>query len=396
MCHTETKTPPAPSSGPDASVPACGPTPCPITHAALMVKELTFGGTTPVEKDTLGNFVPPEWEDGRVPTDQAPVRYTRNLSVSISAKFRITKQPSAGESVLIRATATFGSVTLQWSGTVSVSPGDTEATLPMTASSGPLADQVDCFDASPIQWEMNPASQGWSGAGETRNIVYVTLADPSATPAYWTLLDISCRAAAGDMTVAALVAHAFGPFTSRSLNRKRDNQPLTYWNPDTTTVTNTHDLLAAGDGSGQCGSWSEFFIDMLKAHGITDAHKILIVRDKGRSIDFLVKNWRFNHPPASASSAFTHKLNTECVKQPGIPGQNNPNPPPAFQNHFIVLHGGLFYDPSYGAGPVPNQLSWESGAIDGLTDGALAGFDKSLNFTTRLLEFWDLNTGKKI
>ena len=370
--------------------------PPPLVHAALTIKELTFSGGHSVEKDTLGNFPSPEWLDTRTQADQSPISYKKNTKIQLTAKFKVSTQPSSTETVEIKGDVAFGSAALQWTGTVSVSPTDTEATMPVATSSAPLPDQVDCFDAQDITWQMNPAGAGWSAAGTTRNIIYVTLGDPVGTPNYWTLLDISCRAARGDSSPASLVSHVFAPLSTRTLTRKRDGHSLTYWNPPTTRATNTQLLLAATDGSGQCGSWSEFLLDMYKVHGISNADKILIQRDSHRTLSFLVKNWRFNHPPPSSANSLTHVIGTECVKLPGIPGQTNPNPPPAFQNHFIVRFSGQFYDPSYGAGPFSDQLTWERSAIDGLLDSARAGFDKSLNPSTKLLEFIDLTTGTRI
>ncbi|HMD97112.1 MAG TPA: carboxypeptidase-like regulatory domain-containing protein [Terriglobia bacterium] len=369
-----------------------------VVHAALVIREIAFSGNHVVEQDTLGDFSSPEWVEGR--SQQSPVCYTRNTSVQLTAKFRVTTHPSGTEAVQVRGTATLGSATLQWTGSVSVDPGDNEVTTATLTSSAALPNQIDCFDPADINWEFNPAGSGWASAGNSGNVLYVTLDDPNGTPAYWTLLDISCRAASGDTAASAAVRHFFAPFGGRSLNRKRDGHALTYWNPNTTTCTNTALLLAAADGSGQCGSWAEFFVDMCKAHGITGADKVVIIRNQASmsTTGFLVKNWKFNHPPASSATAFTHDMYTECVKQPGIPGQNNPNPPPAFYNHFIVLFDGVFFDPSYGAGPFTTQVDWEAAAIDGLFFNPLskAGFDKSLNSAVKLLEFWDLTTNSKI
>jgi hypothetical protein len=334
--------------------------------------------------------------EGRAQDDQAPVCYTRNRVVGLSATFRVVSPPGATETVAIRGRATFGGTPLEWSGTVSVSPGDAVVTLPLTDSDAPLPDRVDCFDSDPICWEMNPAGQGWAPAGDTLNVLYVTLADPSGTPAYWTLLDVSCRAARGDTAESALVPHAFVPFIGLSLNRKRDGHRLTYWDPPTTQAYLTCEMLAASDGGGECGAWASFFIDMLRCHGVTDARFILVVRDQSTSLRFLVKDWCFHHPPPSNASALTHKLDEQCVNLPGIPGQNNPEPPPAFHTHYIVRQGGRFYDPSYGAGPFPDPLAWEAAAIDGLCDDTMAGFDKSLNPTTSLLEFRVLPTRTRL
>jgi len=371
-----------------------------LVHAALLIKEVAFAGNHVVEQDTLGNFPTPEWVEARA--QQSPLCYTRNASPQLTAKFRVTTQPSGAEAVQVRGTATLGAATLQWTGSVNVAPGDNEVTTPTLTSNVPLPNQIGCFDPANITWEFNPAGAGWAGGGSSGNTLYVTLGDPAGTPAYWTLLDISCRAASGDTDANTAVPHFFTPFQGRSLNRKRDGHVLTYWNPNTTTCTSTALLLAAADGSGQCGSWAEFLIDMCKVHGITGAHKVMIVRTlpeySSSTTGFLVKNWQFRHPPASSATAFTHAMGTECVKQPGIPGQNNPNPPPAFFNHFIVLFNSTYFDPSYGSSTVTTQLAWEAAAIDGLfhDPSNKTGFDKSLNSGVKLLEFWDMLTNAKL
>ncbi len=384
---SDSRNPTPPGSGAGATPVTCPTAPCPVVHALLDVVEITFSGNHVVEKDTLGNFPSPEWREGRAATDNSPVCYTRNTSVELTAKFRVTRQPTATESVQVRGQGTFVSAALEWTGTVSVSPGDQEVTASGMTSNNPLPNQVACFDLARITWEANPAGTGWTSAGDSDHLMYVVLADPSGTPAYWTLLDISCRAAHGATTEAGVVTNAYTPLESRSISRKRDGHALTYWNPDTTNCTNTQMLLARADGSGQCGSWAEFLVDMYKCHGITTTRKVMIYRVLPLGSEgFLVKNWSFvgsgSQPPP-----WTHLLGTECVELPGAPGQTNPDPPPAFYNHFIVQHGGTYYDPSYGAASVTSQSAWENGSIDGLFNGSRAGYEKSAHQATDLLTF---------
>ncbi len=372
-----------------------------MVHSALQVKEITFGGNHVVEKDTLGNFPSPEWRRGRAAADNSPVCYARNTPVSMTAKFDVTRQPSASETVEVRGRGTFGSATLEFLSSITVSPGDVEVTVSGLASATNLPNQVACYDPANITWEANPAATGWAGAGSSSHLCYVVLGAPSGTPAYWTLLDISCRGAQGQTTENGLVTNAYAPFQSRSLTRKRDSHGLTYWNPTTTTCMNTHALLASGDGSGQCGSWSEFLIDMFKCHGVTNADKILVVRTlaahSSATEGFLVKNWSFagagSHP-----APWTHLMGSECSNLPGVAGQRNPEPPPAFFNHFIVKHDTHFYDPSYGSAPIGTQSVWENGSIDGLFNDPLGrcGYPKASNATTNLLEFWNLTTNARI
>lgn len=366
-------------------------------HAIISLKELTFSGNHLVDKDTRGIFSPPEWVNGR--DTQWPICYTRNKNIKLKAKFEVIAPPTATESVKVKGVVQLGQATLEWSGSVSVSPGSKEVTTGELTSSAPLPNYVACFDPMTIQWEAEPPGDFAYLAGASSNTLYVTLGDPTDTPAYWTLLDISCRAAHGATAASGLIRNGYSPFTSRALTRMRDGRGLTYWNPTTTRAMNTEQLLARGDGSGQCGSWSHFLIDMYKCHGLS-AYKIIIYvteADWLRSFDedpevartaagFLVKNWRFVGK-GKFKAPWTHVMHIDCEKMPGIPGQRNDNPPPAFFNHFIVLANNEFYDPSYGGGPIANQDDWENGAIDGLFRGSFCGFPKSRYSNRRLVQF---------
>jgi hypothetical protein len=365
-----------------------------VRHATVQLKAVTFSANHPVEQDTLGDFAPPEWLRGR--PKQWPICYTRGKTIHLTAKFDVLVAPLAAEDVKIKAQLTVGSATLEWNGSVQCGPSDTEVTTAELESTAPLPNQVWCSDTADIEFLAQPPTESFSSAGTSHNVLYVVLGDPSGTPAFWTLLDISCRAASGATTPVQVVEQSFTPFQGLALTRVRDGKGLTYWNPETTVCTNTAQLLASGDGAGQCGSWAEFLVDLYKCHGITSGEKVLIVRSlpdwQGASAGFLVKNWSFNGA-GSHAPPFTHVMGTECVKMMGIAGQRNANPPPAFFNHFITRCFGKFYDPSYGGGPILDQIRWEVGAIDGLFSHGFAGFPKSANPTTLLVQFRSATTG---
>lgn len=367
-----------------------------IVHALVGVIQVDFTANHAVERDSLGNFASPEWLSTRQATDQSPVCYVRGARVPLAVVLRVLRPPTGTESVQLRGRAMAGGATLEWTCTVSVSPGSVDVSTPSMTSSAPLPNVVACYDPLTIAWEANAAGTGWVGAGTTTHLVYAVLGAPAGT-VYWTLVDISCRAAQGETTEGRVVSQSFAPFATRALTRKRDGVGLTYWNPNTTTCTNTRLLLASTDGSGQCGSWAEFFIDMLKVHGITSADKVVVVVTVAAwtsgSQGFLVKNWQWN--AATRPAPWTHRMWTDVVNLPGIPGQRNPEPPPAFFNHFIVVHGGQLYDPSYGGGPFADAATWETGAIDGLFAAALAGYPKSSN-PQALVQLWNMRTNARI
>jgi hypothetical protein len=325
--------------------------------------------------------------------------------VGIVGKFAVARAPSHTESVEIRASASFGTVALAWTGAqVTVSPSDREVTAPLMTSGEELPDEVGFVEAFKIDWEANPAGTGWADAGSSKNLTYVTLGRPDGTPNYWTLLEVSCRGATGARTASELIQGSFALLRTLAITRKRDGQGLTYWKPrETCRATNTYLLLNSDDGAGQCGSWAEFLRDMHRAHGVTSSVKVLVVRTKPdwrhRKVMFLVKNWTFDVPPVPMPEEYTHRVPEQCRPGDHLPGQRNETPPPRFYNHFIVRGDGVFWDPSYGSGPTTNQVTWEVAAIDGLVrtdDDDVAGYPKFLNLMNRLLEFWDTSTDTRI
>jgi hypothetical protein len=382
-------------------------TPCstrpPIVHAAVFIKEITFAANHIVEKDTYGYFPRPEWSDTRSAADQSPVCYTRNRPVQLTPTFHVTRQPTQTDQVELRAVAVWRDVIMNFHGSVSVSPGDQTVTAAQMTSDVSLPNYVDCVDPFELGWGMNPAGMGWNSAGTSDNLLYVVLADPAnGRPAYWTLLDVSCRAASLQTTDTGVIAAVYAPLRALwQIKRKRDGATLTYWGTNPYSLTgamSTYMLLNAANASGQCGSWANFLLDMYQVHGITRGRKIALARSAAfwqgnGTVGFLVKHWQFNTPPPSSPNDWTHVLYTECVITQKAPGQNNASPPEYFTNHYIVWIDGQYWDPSYGAGPFPAQGDWENASIDGLVNivvnPRLAGFDKSLppNPATNLLDF---------
>jgi hypothetical protein len=340
-------------------------------HALVQIEEITFSDHHVIDKDTLGPFTAPEWVRGKEKSALAPICYTRNKKVTLRCKFKVVGAPSATETVKVLGTSKLGTTELKWEAKVTVNPGDMDKLLETgdASSNSSLPNQIACYDSWKITWKAQPPGEDWQSAGTSKHLLYLLLNDPSGTPVYWTLADISCRSAHTKTTAKDLVASAFKYFRRRSIKRMRDGTGLTYWNPTSTTATNTRELLGRPDGSGQCGSWSEFLIDAYKLHGVLDGEKVLVVRDltswQAGMEGFLVKNWEFVGS-GSLPVPYTHKMGSECQDRPGIPGQGNPDPPPAFYNHFIVRCFGAFYDPSYGVGPVRDQHAWEKGGIAGL------------------------------
>ncbi len=344
-----------------------------VCHTELRLDELRFSANHPVEKDTHGNFPQPEYKQGRA--DQFPVCYTRNTRISVTATFEVVTPPCASEVVEIRGRENFGTQSLEWTSTVTVAPSASSVTTSVMISSAEIPDEVACYDPADIAWHYNPGGAGWRGAGNSNNVCYATLAAPSGAPAYWTLLDISCRAAAGETDEAGLAHKSFDRMKTsvgagNGLVRKRDGTRLTYYlnaiNTPSSGVFTTHDLLNRADGTGRCGAWARFLVSMYQCHGITSASVFGVEpREKAVASLLLVKNCNFSGA-GTLGAPLMHRGNTECVKQAGLPGQGNDNPQFIFGDHALVRFNGEVFDPSYGSGPYTDMKLWENDGIAGV------------------------------
>ncbi len=103
---------------------------------------------------------------------------------------------------------------------------------------------------------------------------------------------------------------------------------------------------------------------------------------------------------APGSGWFPYETNVSVVNLPGIAGQDNPEPPPAFENHYIVrvrwsatLRDFTLYDPSYGGIGYSKENDHENAAIDGIMGPWVpAGNNHSArvnNTTTQELSYTD-------
>jgi hypothetical protein len=241
-----------------------------------------------------------------------------------------------------------------------------------------------------IAWSMIQSDGAtWSAIGKTQQTLYVTLKAPAGVKAYWTLLDLSCRAAAGKTTENDFVPAAFSPFRAtvgdgKGIQRKGDGVRLSYyiagWDTSAAqSVYSARGILSRPDGTGRCGGWADLLIHLFRIHGITSAKQLWLVRDDAEHSDmskrFLVKNCDFVGAGTSRDEpGYPYKGNVECVKREGLPGQGKTNPQFDFGDHVVVEHGGKIYDPSYGSGPTAGLRSYEDAAIAGvgeMKDGIL-------------------------
>lgn len=364
-----------------------------------------------VDNDTAAAFPAYAWDDAE-PDRRIPACFVRNTAIRLSVVLEIGQHPLVQETFHVTGTADFGGTHVTWAFDKDIAPGDATPLVEHDVDADvAIPNVIAAYDALDVQWAYDAAGRGAVDGNVSRHQVYSLLGAPAGgVRAYWTLLDVSCHAADGDAAAVDLANHLTVRFAdlAHPIQRKRDGRDLGYWTapPGNDSGRNTQELLQNADGSGQCGAWALFFLDMLRVHGINTAVRVEV--DHPNNVGFLVRNWNFSPQKASVSgtvkpfvdwfysvptseaSRFTHRIrgagvpqDYECQTRPpnGAAGQNNPNPPPKFSNHFIVRYAGAVYDPSYGSVPFNDFRSWENASIQGLWCRRdplyLAGYDNN-------------------
>jgi hypothetical protein len=351
----------------------------------LEISKVDFGGH-PILNDgvaEIGVAFDQQWIKGRRQHTvnaktlwvQSPLCFTKASQVKMTAEFKVTKPPTEDETVSFRAQhADFGTVTAD----VKVGSGDTKVTTPEMTSSGTLPPAVKYVAAWTIDWEHTLQDGSWSGANSSINPLYLTLKDP-LVDVYFTLLDISCVAADGKASDDDLVSFSFVPFTTHTddgngFPRKGDGLLMSYYKTgvktaaDDTTYT-PKGMLGSPEATGRCGGWAALLMHMFKIHGVDTARQRWFVRAVNPDLAdmekrFLVKNVDFSKGP---DQAYIYDYDgEEAMKLDGVPGQGKKNPEFDFGDHVVVKYGGQIYDPSYGLGPVPDDHTYLTGALDGL------------------------------
>jgi len=122
-------------------------------------------------------------------------------------------------------------------------------------------------------------------------------------------------------------------------------------------------------GHGQCNSWTDFFLDVLRVQGVTHGFQRGIESTEGDG--FLVKNWNFGTAKtfSGAPAGYNWKRDDNLSEGTSIPSQGAGGPVMHFGVHYVVIVGGAIYDPSYGGVPFSDLAAWEVSAIDGVWDG---------------------------
>ncbi len=392
-----------PSAGVFTNCPSCGPcegmTNCAVwTVVSVSLRSVTFSGGTSAFREILqdhgtATFASPHWTS----TNQSPVAYVRNNPLTVSAVFAIEPANYAG-GVVVRGTAANGLIFSNAAGGVSGGL----ITLPATASSASLANQVDYLPALAVNWEYSvDGGASFCNAGASTHPIYVTWQPPAQTTPTHTLLDVGCRAAQGEAGVPGtdddkVLDKVWAKFQTKAIRRASDNVLLSYygffdvnsngaWDAGTDIDFNSRDpnapnfcpVTSAADliriGNGQCGAWAEFLNEVLKAQGLAAingaANKLINIRPVAQNQRLPAQNWKTKGNPdwkivndyAGITGAnAVNPGNKQAADAVGKAGQgNSPNPPAWFERHYGVQANGAIYDPSYAVGPFADRKDHE-------------------------------------
>ena len=313
-------------------------------------------------------------------------------------------------------------------------PDPISLTMFPTDSTNPWANTIKFYTTRPtgspftLDWEISfDDGAHWCNIGQTKHIVYVTLGDPVTTLRQETLFEIGCRNANGASTSDQTVDGVWNQFSGRKVQRvgigptdpPRDSPDgMIYWKPGANGCVTVAQLLVDGDAS--CGTWAEFFIDVLKEQGISSASVVTVdapepldaaagypnaranydtqflagtahhayltsnppavwnVGDIGLEATsnnggasngvFFVNTWVFGG--AKFMDVSTIPSDGPLPQQGDSPAQGNRRPRAWFGNHAIVLYSkagvSTYFDPSYGGSPFPDpnrRVKWEDSSL---------------------------------
>ena len=366
---------------PDGNAPSSGTTgesKVETTDARLVsveIQEVRFSGTGYHElksDDGQTTYNAPQWKDvngdGKGITHTSgdrgyPVAYTKGSLPSIGANFKFTGMIT-GQSYEIKATSLQG---VEIPPTAVTLGTDGSMILPPTGASKGFVDTVEFYDAKDntafeLDWHIKIGSSNWAKIASTKHTVCVINANPlnSLTSRQETLFVLACKNAKGKTQASDITTGIWGEFTDRKVTKANGIQ-MSYYKSYLCNVVTAEELINQGDG--QCGSWADLFVKLLKVHGIDNQNEVVEVVSDGGANGLVVKDWNFANNGTSGHPTYTY-LNipssnlidnasynwrySEVSDVAGIEGQGNPNPASYFNLHYIVEIQGVFYDPSYG------------------------------------------------
>ncbi|HMQ49700.1 MAG TPA: hypothetical protein PKA00_19610 [Saprospiraceae bacterium] len=281
---------------------------------------------------------------------------------------------------------------------------------------------VQHYENFTITWYMSDnANSTGRIIGQSNNPVYVTRNIPSLFgEIYHSLLYIGCKNAHGVSSPSQVVKKIYDDFLDRCVQRFNSLHCMEYWGNNIPqqyfgdgSCFTAGALLAYEDAT--CGAWADLFNALIQVQGISGSELSIVTWNYGifppsslvefaptvqsffqndanlvsyfmySDTYFFVKNWKIQTTNGYNNLYFPDFQCLECeevlpstsltlsngnelfrVDDIGLPGQGNPDPRSAFNNHAVVKYGGKYFDPSYGSPIKGTAQQWTSDAIEGL------------------------------
>jgi hypothetical protein len=364
-----------------------------FSYSNIGLVSVTFsGGNLSIRKDNGGAiYTSPQYLMGA--TAQNPVAYVSGNAPRVAAAFTIDC-PTVPDSISVRG---FGSDSINFSAVrvlVNLSSGTTHTfNYPATTGSHVFTNSVvRFFKPYIINWEISfDNGITWKTIGASNNTLYVTRSAPQAEGTnykwYHTVFDLSCRNAQYKSLDTAIIGRVWNEFTDHIV-LNYNNDSLFYYKIMNSPNVTLGSLLQYRDA--ECYTFAQLFLASIKIQGVVRTNNYVYITPINNTIcgntvnRFVVKNWSFGTPSASATcSVFPYKntynstigsipapfdqyvfITSDVTDQAGIPGSCNIRPASYFNNHQIAKIDGVYYDACYGV-TFPTLGSIKTAAFSG-------------------------------
>lgn len=381
-----------------------------FTYSNVNIVSATFsGGNLNIRRDDgTGIYAAPQW--AAASTIQSPVAYVSGNAPTISGAFTITCA-NVPDSIFVRGTASDAISFSAKKVIVAAAAGTTHNfTYPATLGSHVFtAAIVRFFKPFTINWEVSfDNGTTWRAIGATNNTLYVTRStpQPEGTEFKWfhTVFDLSCRNAQYMSLDTAIISHVWSEFTDHVVLNYNDDSLFYYKimnSPNTTLST----LLKYRDA--ECYTFAQLFLSSIKIQGVVRTNDYVYITPINNTVcghtvnRFIVKNWAFGTPSATATCpAFPYKntyvtatgtmpppytayvfTTSDVTDLAGIPGSCNIRPASYFNNHQIAKVDGVYYDACYGV-TFPALTAIKTTAFSGWSFRYTVGSNTEAYFTT--------------
>lgn len=266
-----------------------------VTPIGFKIKSVSFdsfssGEIYPITKDD-GSIVynTLHWLDDNLDGDVAdtgdhyyPVAYKRQAAMVLERKFELVAPSSfsaAGTDLVVRGQGDGGYEF--WSGSNDTSGSDPKHTFvkgttlltTRDTASQAFPNWIDHFDPMTIKWSFSTdAGTNWNSVGDTKHKIY-TFLDAPQDILYETVAKIATAGPVKGLSTPAAVVDAIWTEFADNDVRRVDGVQMSYSHatgPGNVALFGytAPEMLARGDGRGQCTAWADLLLRTLGAHNI--------------------------------------------------------------------------------------------------------------------------------